>query len=74
MSCVMIKSSHSRQVSGSVRSLTAMSSQELKKFPPVRDLSLAFAVEADHNSIWPTHRIRSFLLSQPLRSSWREHQ
>lgn len=26
--------------------------------------ALAFVIEADHNSVWPTHRIRGFLLSQ----------
>lgn len=29
-----------------------------------RNDELAFVIDADHNSIWPTHRIRSFLISQ----------
>ena len=29
-----------------------------------------FAAEVDRNSIWPTHRIRSFLLSQRYNESW----
>lgn len=33
--------------------------------------ALAFAIEADHNSEWPTHRIRGFLLSQQLKNSSR---
>ena len=31
-----------------------------------------FAAEVDRNSIWPTHRIRSFLLSQHYNESWAE--
>ena len=69
MSCVMIKSSHCRRVSSDMSSSAAISNQERKKCSPDWDSSLAFAIEADYNSIWPTHRIRSFLLSQPQKSS-----
>ena len=38
---------------------------ELQSFHPTHQShALAFVIEADQGSIWPTHRIRSFLISQ----------
>ena len=32
--------------------------------------ALKFDVEVDRNTVWPTHRIRCFLLSQQNAASW----
>ena len=47
-------------------------SADVPMCPPVPcSHALAFVIEADHNTEWPTHRIRNFLLSQQLEKSSR---
>lgn len=65
MPCLNVQSSHCCHRSGAVRSPAPLSYQEQKDSLVAGNQALAFVIEADYNSIWPTHRIRSFVLSQP---------
>ena len=59
------QSSHCCHRKGTVRSPAPLSYQEQNDSLVAGNQALAFVIEADYNSIWPTHRIRSFVLSQP---------
>ena len=67
MSCTNVDSQHYPVSGGTRRAIVAVpvSPDERQVHRPApRSPALAFVMEADHDSIWPTHRIRSFLISQ----------
>ena len=69
MSCANVEHPHHCNASDAARSHVPKPADEKNSGLAPWSQALAFAIEADHNSVWPTHRIRSFLLSQPWGSS-----
>lgn len=69
MSCFNVESPHCCHRRGAGCSSAPLSHQGQNNSLLAGKQALAFAIEADYNSIWPTHRIRGFLLSQPPRHS-----
>ena len=72
MSCIKVERLHSYHLSVAVGVNAPIQAEALASRPAPWHQALAFAIEADHNCVWPTHRIRSFLLTQRLNPSSRK--
>lgn len=65
MSCIKVERLHPYRRSGAAGVHAPIQAKALTSRLSPWHQALAFALEADHNCVWPTHRIRSFLLTQP---------
>ena len=70
MSCIKVERLHPYRRSDAAGVHVLIQADALANRPAPWHQALAFALEADHNCVWPTHRIRGFLLTQqPLNLS-----
>ena len=73
MSCTNVDRQHSPVRGGTGHAPVAVPiSPDVRQVhrPEHPSAALAFVIEADHDSIWPTHRIRSFLISQQSEATF----